>query len=176
MIYIYIYIYLTATGLTPSGSSTVHIYTQKVHRIQRTEHTSKQTKMPSNLGSAGRVPSLRVAPWHLSYSWGKSTEKPQLTTVKAESGIWLTFRKLRGIKKLWLWHWSWYFFGCESLYKMFRKKSLLSWRRQKLYPKRWQHSATQKQAEHLPDASHSLCHKIDNRFQYRKKMISQITG
>jgi hypothetical protein len=39
-IYIYIYIYiLTAVGLTPGGSSTVHIYTPSVHRIQRTEHT-----------------------------------------------------------------------------------------------------------------------------------------
>jgi hypothetical protein len=32
-------IYLTAIGLTPSGTSTVRIYTQTVHRIQRTEHT-----------------------------------------------------------------------------------------------------------------------------------------
>jgi len=38
------YILLTAIGLTPGGSSTVHIYTQTVHRttqwnrIQRTEH------------------------------------------------------------------------------------------------------------------------------------------
>jgi hypothetical protein len=40
MIYmIYIYIYLTAIGLTPGGSGTVHIYTQTIHRIQRTEHT-----------------------------------------------------------------------------------------------------------------------------------------
>jgi hypothetical protein len=38
-IYIYIFIYLTAIGLTPGGSSTVHIYTQTIHRIQRTEHT-----------------------------------------------------------------------------------------------------------------------------------------
>jgi hypothetical protein len=42
-IYIYIYIYdmwyLTAIGLTPGDSSTVHIHTQTVHRIQRTEHT-----------------------------------------------------------------------------------------------------------------------------------------
>jgi hypothetical protein len=37
--YIYIYIFLTAIGLTPGGSSTVHIYTQIIHRIQRTEHT-----------------------------------------------------------------------------------------------------------------------------------------
>jgi len=36
---------LTAIGLTPGGSSTVHIYTQTIHRttqcnrIPRTEHT-----------------------------------------------------------------------------------------------------------------------------------------
>jgi hypothetical protein len=30
---------LTAIWLTPGGSSTVHIYTQTVHRLQRTEHT-----------------------------------------------------------------------------------------------------------------------------------------
>jgi hypothetical protein len=34
-----IYVYLTAIGSTPSGNSTAHIYTQTVHRIQRTEHT-----------------------------------------------------------------------------------------------------------------------------------------
>jgi hypothetical protein len=37
--YYYYYYYLTAVELTPGGSSTVHIYTQTVHRIQRTEHT-----------------------------------------------------------------------------------------------------------------------------------------
>jgi hypothetical protein len=39
IIIIIIYLFLTAIGLTPGGSSTVHIYTQTVHRIQRTEHT-----------------------------------------------------------------------------------------------------------------------------------------
>jgi hypothetical protein len=39
LLILYIYIYLTAIGLTPGGSSTAHIYTQTVHRIQRTEHT-----------------------------------------------------------------------------------------------------------------------------------------
>jgi hypothetical protein len=50
-IIIIIYLFLTAIGLTPGGSSTVHIvltpggsstihiYTQTVHRIQRTERT-----------------------------------------------------------------------------------------------------------------------------------------
>jgi hypothetical protein len=30
---------LNAFGLTPGGSSTIHIYTQTTHRIQRTERT-----------------------------------------------------------------------------------------------------------------------------------------
>jgi hypothetical protein len=34
-----IYTYLTAIGLTPGGSSTVHIYTQTVLRIQRVGRT-----------------------------------------------------------------------------------------------------------------------------------------
>ena len=39
IIIIIIIIYLTASGLTPGGSSTATIYTQTVHRIQRTKHT-----------------------------------------------------------------------------------------------------------------------------------------
>jgi len=65
LIYDMIYL-LTAIGLTPGGSSTVHIYTQTIHRT-----TQLMWK------SAGRVPSLRVIPWHLPYNWGKSKEKPQ---------------------------------------------------------------------------------------------------
>ena len=37
--HIIIIIYLTASELTPGGSSTATIYTQTVHRIQRTKHT-----------------------------------------------------------------------------------------------------------------------------------------
>ena len=65
LVLILIYL-LTAIGLPPTGSSTVHIYTQKIHRT-----TQKCWK------SAGHAPSLRVIPWHLPYNWGKSTEKPQ---------------------------------------------------------------------------------------------------
>jgi hypothetical protein len=66
-VYIWYDIYLlTAVGLTPGGSSTVHIYTQTIHRT--TQLIWK---------SAGCAPSLRVIPWHLPYKWGKSTEKPQ---------------------------------------------------------------------------------------------------
>jgi len=56
---------LTAIGLTPGGSSTVHIYTHTVH------WTQKFCK------SAGRAPPWLVIPWHLPYNWGKSTENPQ---------------------------------------------------------------------------------------------------
>ena len=57
---------LTAIGLSPGGRSTVHIYTQTIHRA-----TQQFWK------SAGRAPSSLVIPWHLPYNRGKSTEKPQ---------------------------------------------------------------------------------------------------
>jgi hypothetical protein len=42
---------------------------------QYTEHRERNIHNNNiNLGSAGRVPSLRVIPWHLPYNWGKSTE------------------------------------------------------------------------------------------------------
>jgi uncharacterized integral membrane protein len=49
---------LTAIGLSPGDSSTVHIYTQTVHRT-----TQITTKL-----HADRAPSLQVLPWHLSYN------------------------------------------------------------------------------------------------------------
>jgi hypothetical protein len=61
-------IYLTAIGLTAGGSSTTHTYTQTVHTIHTTEHTQvtklnkHNNKKLTNLGSAGRAPSLRVIP------------------------------------------------------------------------------------------------------------------
>jgi len=48
---------LTAIGLSPGVSSTVHIYTQTIHR------TTQQF-----WESAGRAPSWRVIPWHLPYN------------------------------------------------------------------------------------------------------------
>ena len=68
------YILLTAIGLSPGGSSTVHIYTQTIHRtIKTTIHTIIQQFWKS----AGRAPSWLVLPWHFPYNRGKSTEKPQ---------------------------------------------------------------------------------------------------
>ena len=74
ILYSYDMIYLlTAIGLSPGGSSTVHIYTQTIHRtIQNKQYIEQHNWM-----SAGRAPSWLVLPWHLPYNRGKSTEKPQ---------------------------------------------------------------------------------------------------
>jgi len=68
---------LTAVGLTPGGSSAVHIYTQTIHRT--TQLIWK---------SVGRAPSLRVIPWHLPYNWGKSTEKPVRVAEEFQLARW----------------------------------------------------------------------------------------
>jgi len=64
---------LTAIGLTPSGSRTVHIYTQTIHRTTQ-YNVWNNTKFVRN---AGHAPFSRVIPWHLPYNWGKSKEKSQ---------------------------------------------------------------------------------------------------
>jgi hypothetical protein len=50
------------------------LHTNITHNTENGTHIKKK----SNLGSAGRSPSLRVIPWHLPYNWGKSTVNPQL--------------------------------------------------------------------------------------------------
>jgi len=68
---IYMIYLLTAIGLSPGGSSTVHIYTQTVHRtIQNKQHIEQH----SNWKSADLAPSWLVIPWHLPYNRGKNTE------------------------------------------------------------------------------------------------------
>ena len=74
---------LTAIGLSPGGSSAVHIYTQTIHRaiqnkqyIERykTNNTYSDTKQTIHRAtqqfwkSAGRAPSWLVIPWHLPYN------------------------------------------------------------------------------------------------------------
>jgi len=68
---------LTATGLTPGGSSTIHIYTQTIHRTTQSTQTIQEQHSSLIRKSADRAPSLRVIPWHLPYNWGKSTENPK---------------------------------------------------------------------------------------------------
>ena len=45
---IYDMIYLTAIGLTPGGSSTVHIYTQTIQRTTQSTQTIKRTTQFTN--------------------------------------------------------------------------------------------------------------------------------
>ena len=47
--------------------------------LQQTIHTIHREY---NSGSEGRAPSLRVIPWHLPYSWGKSTEKTSVRVAQ----------------------------------------------------------------------------------------------
>jgi hypothetical protein len=62
LILILIYL-LTAVGLTLGGSSTVHIYTQTIHR----------TTQKYNWNSVGRAPSWRVIPLQLRKKYGKTS-------------------------------------------------------------------------------------------------------
>jgi hypothetical protein len=49
----FMFAFLTTIGLTPDDSDTVHIYTQTVHRIQRTNtHTNKKILEVKHLHSA----------------------------------------------------------------------------------------------------------------------------
>ena len=60
--------YLTAIVFPTDGSSTVHIYTQTIHRT--TQSTQKYIEQHNSLirKSAERAPSLRGVRWHLPYN------------------------------------------------------------------------------------------------------------
>jgi len=58
MIYDMIYL-LTAIGLSPGGSSTVHIYAQTIHRMIQDK---KYIEQHNNWKRAGRAPSWLVIP------------------------------------------------------------------------------------------------------------------
>ena len=82
---------LSVTGLTPGGSSTVHIYKQTIHRTTQLKTSFErlseirtqrvQNKISDELRknyrltwkSAGRA--LRVIPWYLLYNWEKKNGK-----------------------------------------------------------------------------------------------------
>jgi hypothetical protein len=69
-------IYLTAIGLTPGGSSTVHIYTQTIHITNNRHKQYIQQHSSLIRKSADRATSWQGIPWHLPYNWRKSTENP----------------------------------------------------------------------------------------------------
>jgi hypothetical protein len=49
-------IYLTAIGLTPGGNSTVHIYTQTIHRTTQSTQTIHRTTQFTNEEDCGSCP------------------------------------------------------------------------------------------------------------------------
>jgi hypothetical protein len=73
------FIYLsTAVGLTPGGSTHLHINNTQNNTINKQNNTNnKQNNTNNKFGSVGSAQSLLIIPWHLPYSWGKSMEKPQ---------------------------------------------------------------------------------------------------
>jgi hypothetical protein len=85
------YLFLTAVGLTPGGSSTVHIwltpggsstvhiYTQTVHRIQRTEHTTIRRKKFGNWGLCPIFVSYTLA---FALQLRKKNGKPSVRVVE----------------------------------------------------------------------------------------------
>jgi len=50
---------LTAIGLTPAGSSTVHIYTQTIHTATHSTQTIHRATQLTNQEECCRAPSLR---------------------------------------------------------------------------------------------------------------------
>jgi hypothetical protein len=66
---------LTAIGLTPGGSSTVHIYTQTIHRTTQKKQHLKQHK--NNLKQCWPCPVLVSFTLAFALQLRKSTEKPQ---------------------------------------------------------------------------------------------------
>jgi len=48
IIHVYDMIYLTAIGFTPGGSSTVHLYTQTIHRTTQSIQTIHRTTQFTN--------------------------------------------------------------------------------------------------------------------------------
>ena len=51
---------LTAIGLTPGGSSTVHIYTQTIHRTTQLTQTTHRTTQITNWEECGPCPVFAI--------------------------------------------------------------------------------------------------------------------
>jgi len=64
----------TAIGLSSGGSSTVHIYTQTVHR---TTQSKQYIEQHNNLGGCGPCPALASYTLAFALQLRKNTEKPQ---------------------------------------------------------------------------------------------------
>jgi hypothetical protein len=60
-------VHLAAVGLTPGGSSSVHIYVQTIHKNPQSTQYIEQ-HYSQFMDSADRAPSLRVIPYPLPYN------------------------------------------------------------------------------------------------------------
>ena len=74
---------LTAIGLSPGGSSTVHIYTQTIHR---TTQNKQYIEQHNNLGECGPCPVL--ASYTLAFAL-QLREKHGKTSVRVVDTDWL---------------------------------------------------------------------------------------
>jgi len=70
---------LTAIGLSPGGSSTVHIYTQTVHRTTQNKQYTEQHKVWK---SAGRAPSWRSYTLTFALQLRKKHGKPSVRVAE----------------------------------------------------------------------------------------------
>ena len=67
---------LTAVGLTPVGSSTLHIYTQTIHITKKTNN--RTTQLTTNWEECGLCPVFARYTLVFALQLRKNTENPQL--------------------------------------------------------------------------------------------------
>jgi uncharacterized integral membrane protein len=83
MIYDMIYIYLlTAIGLTPGGSSTVHIYTQTIHRTTQSTQTIHRTTQLTNWEECGPCPVFASFTLAFALQWRKNHGKTSVRVAE----------------------------------------------------------------------------------------------
>ena len=79
---------LTAIGLSPGGSSTVHVYTQTIHR---TTQNKQYIEQHNNLGECGPCPVLASYTLAFALQLGKKHGKTSVM-VAASKNIYKTIR------------------------------------------------------------------------------------
>ena len=74
---------LTAIGLSPGGSSAVHIYTQTIYR---TTQNKQYIEQHNNLGECGPCPVLGSYTLAFALQLREKHGKPSVRVVKSQSG------------------------------------------------------------------------------------------
>ena len=90
MIYgmIYMIYQLTAIGLSPGGSSTVHICTQTIHRTQNRQHLEQH----NNLGEWGSRPVLASYTLAFALQLRKNCGKTSVRVAASKNNLWIKCR------------------------------------------------------------------------------------